>query len=235
MTTSRDKRYSQYDEFYLRGKKSDAIEFHRQIKNYSRKFDDLLDSYSSGSVLDVGCATGMFCAYLKTKGFDTVVGIDLNEALIKEARDHVDTEFIHGDAQEFMEKSGRLFDIIFLINVVEHIERDHVVNFMKAVHSSLKSDGFAVVRVPNMNNILSAGHLADDLTHFTGLTEQSLKQLSLSAGFREVIELNQFSMQNFKGKIKAMIGWGIHKFLFWLRSGSRPKIFYRNLYAKIVK
>ncbi|MBN1845699.1 MAG: class I SAM-dependent methyltransferase [Sedimentisphaerales bacterium] len=232
MGSQAEERYRHYQAFYLRDDKGQADRYRRQVRDYRRKYGDLLAGAARASALDIGCANGMLAAFLKEQGFDQVVGIDCNAELIEQARANVEAEFHAGDALEFL-RAGRQFDVIFLLNIVEHIERDRLVEFMTAVRQSLCGGGFAVVRTPNMNHLLAAGHLADDLTHFSGLTEQSLRQLAQAAGFGRTEFLDQFSMQNVKGKVKTILAWPLHKILFWLRGGSRPRLFYRNLYARL--
>jgi len=234
MTSIREKRYDKYDRFYLQDKAPVAARWRKYQRDCDKKFGPLLAGTRQRGVLDIGCANGMLTAFLKQQGFTEVVGIDINSQLIEQARKNVDAEFVVGDAETFL-KSGRRFDIIFMLNIIEHIERDRLVDFMTAVHQALKPDGLAIIRTPNMNNIMASGHLADDLTHCTGLTEQSLGQLASLAGFTHVEMLDQFRMQNFKGKIKALYSWLLHKWLWCIRGGAKPKVFYRNLYASLTK
>jgi len=234
MTSVREKRFYEYDRFYLRDKGYGPSKWAKYQRDCSKKFGFLLTGNRQRSVLDIGCANGMLTAFLKQQGFSEVVGIDINSQLIEQARKNVDTEFVAGDAEIFL-RSGRQFDVIFALNIIEHIERDQLVDFMAAVYQALRPEGFVIVRTPNMNNIMASGHLADDLTHCTGLTEQSLNQLARLAGFERVVMLNQFRMQNFKGKIKALHGWLLHKWLWYIRGGAKPKVFYRNLYASFIK
>jgi 2-polyprenyl-3-methyl-5-hydroxy-6-metoxy-1,4-benzoquinol methylase len=234
MTLETKDRYKQYHKFYLRDEKGQADRYRRQVRDYTKKFGALLADAPRGSALDVGCANGMLAAFLKEQGFEQVVGVDLNAELIEQAKQNVEAEFHVADAGEFLQ-GGRQFDVIFLLNIVEHIERDQLIDFMTAVYQSLNAGGFAIVRTPNMNHLLAAAHLADDLTHCTGLTEQSFRQLAQAAGFDTIHFLNQFRMQNFKGKVKAILNWPIHKYLFWLRGGTKPTIYYRNLYVQLRK
>lgn len=234
MPPNHETRYQNYDEFYLQGKQVDSARLKKYHRDCEKKYGALLQGSLERSVLDVGCAAGLLTGYLKNKGFTEVAGIDFNEKLIAQARSQVDAEFHTGDALTFLQSSRR-FDVIFLLNILEHLERDRLVDFMTTVQNALNPGGFAVVRTPNMNHLLAAGHLADDLTHCTGLTEQSLQQLARQAGFQEVIFLNQYRWQNFKGKTKALSSWLLHKWLWWLRGGTKPTVIYRNLYAQLIK
>jgi hypothetical protein len=86
-----------------------------------------------------------------------------------------------------------------------------------------------------MTNVMSQGSFRDDFTHQTGFTEQSIEQVAKLAGFSAIEMLNQFKMQNFKGKLKAIINWLLHKVLLWLRGGTKCTVFYRNLYVVLRK
>lgn len=227
-------RYRDYERFYMGGDQVDARRRGRYCRDCEKKFGSLLAGDRARRILDLGCASGMLTGYLKGKGFAEVVGVDLNASLIEQASSAVDAKFVCADALDFLRSQER-FDIIFLLNIIEHIERDELTVFMTTVCEALQPGGFAVVRTPNMSHVMAAAHLADDLTHCTGLTEQSLSQLARRAGFRKVVFLNQFRMQNPKGKFKAICSHLIHKPLWWLRGGTKPTIVYRNLYAQLVK
>lgn len=233
MSSETDPRWQNYDRFYQHGKSMGASPRQRRVHDYARKFTRLLAGEDRRrSVLDIGCADGVLLAFLKSQGFTKVTGVDINEQLLARARREVDAEFIAHDACQFLQSSRR-FDIIFLLNVLEHIERDHVFDFMKQIRTALHPGGFAVVVTPNMNNIMAAGNFANDITHCLPLNQHSLEQLARMAGFTDVTMLNQFRMQNPKGKAKAIFSWIIHKWLCWLRGGSKATVFYRNLYAKL--
>ncbi len=226
--------YQDYDKFYQQRNPADSARLQRSFRAWRRQFGNVLAGGRDRSILDLGCGDGRFVAFLKQEGFNDVTGVDLTPGLIETARQQVPAEFHCGEAQEFLNTKKEHYDIIFLLNLIEHIERDKLVDFMSAVQRALKPGGFAVVRCPNMNCILAAGHLADDLTHRTGLTEQSLGQLAALAGFSRMELLNQWRMQTFKGKIKAVLSAYNHYYLWWLRGGTKPKVFYRNLYARLI-
>ena len=237
MTSDTDSRYRNYDRFYRRDGQQECNAsglYQRYAKNYARQFTSLLPGDRDCAICDLGCANGMLLWFLSSQGYTDLTGVDLNAELIEQGRANVKAEFIVADAVEFL-RSGRQFDLIFLLNIVEHIDRDRLVDFATALAGAIKPGGCAVVRTPNMSNIMAAGHLADDFTHCTGLTEQSLTQLAQAAGFAGVTMLNQFAMQNFKGKLKAVCNYLIHKPLWSLRGGTKPRVFYRNLYAVLAK
>jgi len=227
--------YTGYDQFYLRDKPTPISAYQKRCKGFGKKLSQLLAVPRDRKILDLGCGVGFLVFFLKRQGFDNVTGIDKNENLISIAKSKVNAEFIVDDGITYLEKQKTQYDIIFLWNVLEHIPKENVMKSLRVLHKSLSDDGFMVARTPNMTNIMAQGHFCDDFTHNTAFTEQSIAQVAKLAGFSNVEMLNQFKFQNFKGRIKAVINWFLHKTLLWLRGGTECRVFYRNLYVVLRK
>ncbi len=227
--------YTDYDKFYLDGKNVEKTTYLRRAKGFRKKLSGLLEGSRDRKILDIGCGVGYLLFFLQSQGFKSLVGIDANEQLTSIASSNTDAKLHVGDAGEFLRRDCEVYDIIFLWNVLEHIPREQTVEFLAKLHEHLAAKGFVVIRTPNMTNILSQGHLHTDFTHCTGFTEHNLKQVAELVGFPGVEMMNQFRMQTFKGKIKAVMNWCLHKYLLWLRGGARSTVFYRNLYAVLRK
>lgn len=76
------------------------------------------------SVLDVGCGNGVLLREVALKTKNYVVGVEISERNIKEAKlrvsDLKNTEIINVNIWDY--KDGRKFDIIMLSNVLEHLD-----------------------------------------------------------------------------------------------------------------
>ena len=87
--------------------------------------DGGLDIPKEGWVLDLGCGDGRFSAYLSGKGYD-VVAVDYSmERLVRAPLLHPGPEYILADLHKYIECAAdirRGFDIIFLLDVLEHVE-----------------------------------------------------------------------------------------------------------------
>lgn len=82
----------------------------RQLISFVRK-------YASGSILDLGCATGNYSVILKSLGYD-VKGADVNPEYVRRARERgIDTAVIDGQVP-FLDKS---FDTVICFEVIEHV------------------------------------------------------------------------------------------------------------------
>lgn len=75
------------------------------------------------SILDIGCAGGLLCEPLTRLGAK-VTGIDQSEMAIKCANDHkgpLNIRYEVADVMDFVPK-GPLFDVVCMMEVVEHVE-----------------------------------------------------------------------------------------------------------------
>ena len=225
-----------YEDYYLQVNPPSKANYRKKARGYQRRFGKLLDAANPASVLDLGCGTGMFTSYLAGRDIGTVVGVDLNAALVEVARENVpDAEFVVDDAVHYAQTCNRSFDVVFLLDLLEHVPRENIVPLLRAVRECVADDGFVLVRTPNLNSLHAAGSFYVDFTHVTPFTERSLVHVAKLAGFERVEHCRQFGMQNFKGKVKACINHVLGKMLVWLRGGHSVKVFYRNLVTKLYR
>ena len=146
-----------------------------------------------GKVLEVGCGAGATLSYLKeNKKADYVHGIEVQEGLpVQEGID----QYQNGDAESFDLNSLPEFDLILLLDVIEHLKEPF--QFLRKVRSRLTGNKEIVISVPNINNIrilknLILGDRWDyqdsgilDRTHLRFYTESSFR----SALQQEIPEL----------------------------------------------
>jgi SAM-dependent methyltransferase len=117
--------------------------FEMSLMKYQLK--KLLDLGKGRSTLDLGCNDGLITKEL-CKRFSRVVGIDASQAHIERARRRVpEATFYTSRIEEF--ESDEVFDTIYLINILEHL--DNPVEVLKRVKSWLSPDGYVIIQVPN--------------------------------------------------------------------------------------
>lgn len=109
-------------------------------------------------VLEIGCGVGYWTEYLKTFGVKDYTGNDIAEISIKNLKENYpDYKFIRGDISETpLEKNT--YDIIFMIDVTQHITDDDKFNAAIAnIWNSLKTGGYFFVTMwdPSKNVYLA--------------------------------------------------------------------------------
>lgn len=152
------------------------------IHNYTRFFPNDLDS----KILDIGIGRGEMLTVFKKIGFRDYLGIDISPSTVSFCRTiGLNCIQIQNTEKYLSERQGQ-FDLITLCDVLEHIEKNNVVEFVKSVNIALKNNGIIIIQVPNMQTPDPALHRYNDMTHEIGFTEHSLKQLLMLAGFHDI-------------------------------------------------
>ena len=121
------------------------------------------------SVLELGCSEGIGTVML-SEGGNEVTGVDFD----KEAIDHAKTSLrgtgIRFLCDDFLGKTYGSYDAVISLDVIEHIPRSGVDEFLRTVCMNLKEDGFCVIGTPNETASRYAGDAsrAAHLSAFTG-------------------------------------------------------------------
>lgn len=129
-------------------------------------------------VLDLACDRGSFIRHVRAR-----------ERWASDIRDM--TEWLPADIH-FVQSSGLAldqalpvdhFDVVFMSNYLEHLlSRSEVVLQLEVAHRLLRSGGRLVVLQPNIR--LVGGSYWDFIDHHVALTERSLAEAAVLAGFR---------------------------------------------------
>jgi len=122
-------------------------EIHDEITH--RTIEYLLNQYvkKEASILDVGCSTGRLLSFIKTKGYNNLLGIEPAPECKIIAKNKYRINITTSTLNAF--KIKQKFDFIILSQVLEHL-----INLRSAVikiYSLLKDDGliFLVYRTPD--------------------------------------------------------------------------------------
>jgi len=116
-------------------------------------------------VLDAGCSFGGKTLFYAEQGCASITGLDLDELRIKHAREYAEKKNITG----IKYVQGNLvnlpfdtdtFDVIFLNDVVEHIDRPILIGALKECKRVLKPGGRIYIEFPPWSSY-DAGHLYD--------------------------------------------------------------------------
>jgi len=197
------------------GKQDQAIQiqhFNQQVRYFEREFKHLLPKDSNASILDIGCGTGSLIKALNNLGYTHTQGIDLSEEQVKMSTVFGVEGVEQADVNEFLQDKQSEYDIIFAVDLIEHLGKDELVRFLKMVYSSLKPGGQVVFRTPNMDAPLASVFAFADFTHEVFLNKSSAKQLLQSCGYGEVqITEGIVFIENPIKEILRKIGWGITK------------------------
>lgn len=144
-------------------------------------------------ILEVGCAGGQTGKALREKGFQEIIGIEVNEEVAKIGRPHYD-QLIIGDIEKInlpFEKDH--FDCILYGDVLEHLINPWQV--LKGHRAFLKKGGAIICSIPNIKHYRIIKKLVFkgkweytedgimDRTHLRFFTLDSIRTMLDEAGF----------------------------------------------------
>lgn len=109
---------------------------------------------NNDKVLDYGAGKGFFTQELLSKGIKTAT-FDLSKESSKASknkfRNHA--SYIGSFDNNTIKENRNQFDIIFLIEVIEHLESDTRTLVLEQIHSLLKDNGLLVITTPNEEDL----------------------------------------------------------------------------------
>jgi len=150
----------------------------------------MLGSRPPGKILDLGCSAGALAERLQHAG-NHVTGVDMFD--LAGVRERVGV-FVQADLdQGIPAEVGTGFDTVLAADVLEHVREPE--RLLRQMHSLLRSDGTAVICVPNvahwyprLRSMLGAFDYDQrgilDRTHLRFFTRRSIRKLVEREGFR---------------------------------------------------
>ena len=129
-----------------------GIEYHSYLK-----IVESLIPKNTKKILDFGCGEGFFCNKISNK-FPEVVGIDLSKAAIKMAKDKSSKAKFYCSSLDGCELKNVQFDVITMIEVLEHIDFDLIPSIVTGLSEKIKPSGRLIVTVPSIKLPLQDKH-----------------------------------------------------------------------------
>jgi SAM-dependent methyltransferase len=166
-----------YEEAYL-----EAEQTHPWFVARRDLFSSLLTGPKDQEILDGGCGSGIFLRHLRALGYERIEGFEPS-APLREASRRQGAITVH---RRFPEK---IYDAIFLLDVLEHVEDDEEI--LRTVFDHLGEGGRLYLSVPAHPSLWS-GH--DEVNmHRRRYTRAGLRRLLPAAGF-QVERLSYWNM-----------------------------------------
>lgn len=174
------------------------------------------------NLLDVGCGDGKLIYELYNKmPPKTFVGIDISEKAILFGKAMTPkAEFVFGSIMDEELKIGQ-FDIVTLIETLEHIPLNEIKNFVSALHKHTKN--YLIVTVPSKNQPLAPKHFQhfDLLTlkntlepYFTITEHKYLQKQTISTRIIKRLLANRFFALNHKPTLNKLLRYYLKNSFF---------------------
>lgn len=133
--------------------------------------------------LDVACGAGQLLYGFKTLGFDNIYGIDVSPQQVLVAK-KITNNVYEGDALEFLQKNINTFDLITAIDILEHLDKNEMFDFLDAIFLSLREGGRLILQMPNAESPFGHKIRYCDLTHENSFDPSNLNSILNIVGFK---------------------------------------------------
>jgi 2-polyprenyl-3-methyl-5-hydroxy-6-metoxy-1,4-benzoquinol methylase len=145
-----------------------------------------LPSKKDIAILDLACGHGSLIYCLKQFGYSNVQGVDISAQQVDLAHELGLTEIKCQDFQEFLLDKVSAFDVIFLMDILEHLSKEELFDCLDMVSQSLKPNGMVVIHVPNAEGVFGMRIRYGDVTHENCFTPQSIRQVLNACGIQTI-------------------------------------------------
>lgn len=205
-------------------------------QNYKKYFPENRTS----QILDVGIGRGEMLESLKRWGYENYLGIDISPSIIDFCRSLGYKCELVDDTVKWLQLHQNSFEVITLLDVLEHIPKANTLEFLGSLHSALKPGGTLIIQTPNLQCPEGYLHRFNDFTHEFGYTEHSLQQVLLTAGFKTISfgGFEDYILDNYKkyiGKFLRNIYWKYTTFKRLITGNLTPEILNPVFFAIVKK
>jgi 2-polyprenyl-3-methyl-5-hydroxy-6-metoxy-1,4-benzoquinol methylase len=192
-----------------------------KFKQFQENYKKLFPVSSQANLLDIGVGRGEMLSCMKSWGYSNYLGVDISKSTIAFCQSIGLNCKLVVDTGEYLRANPRNYDLITLLDVLEHIPRENIISFLKDLKFALKPGGILIIQVPNLQAPDGQIHMFNDITHMVGFVEHSLSQVLIASGFRS---FNFFGFEeNISGGIKGYMLRSLRS-IYWIGVRFRRKI-----------
>jgi cyclopropane fatty-acyl-phospholipid synthase-like methyltransferase len=164
--------------------------------------------------LDVACGAGHFLYFLQKEGYVNIFGIDSSQEQLDMAEKMGVKKLSKADLFEYLPNCSQRFDMIVANDIIEHLKKEEVCDFLDAIYSSLSPGGYTLISTVNAQSLLGNRIIYCDFTHESAFTPKSLSQIMRVCAFEDVkIYGEKPVIHDFRSAIRAGLWWCTKKIL----------------------
>lgn len=153
---------------------------------YNKSVRLLLPKDLNCRILDLGCGHGALLNCFKAWGYRNVRGVDASAEQVELAHRYGIQEVEKGDLLDSLKSETSPVDVVFLMDVIEHLERQEIFDLLAEIVPRMTSNGLLVLHMPNAHGIFGSAIRYSDMTHELSFTPMSIGQCLRSNGFGEI-------------------------------------------------
>lgn len=179
-----------YNSYLSTGQSADDVNtknlFSKRKISHQHNINKHFPKNKNATILDLGCGHGSFIYFIKQAGYKNVIGIDVSKEEVDLAHQLGISEIKQIDINEYLSSTTNRYDVVLLMDVLEHIESNKVLDLLEKINTILTPDGIMILHVPNGEGLFGMRIKYGDFTHENAFTLKSLKQILTATGYYEI-------------------------------------------------
>jgi SAM-dependent methyltransferase len=136
-------------------------------------------------IVDAACGGGRLLHLFQTLGYTAAVGTDLSPDQVALARQVTPNVFLQ-DIDSFLSERQGQVELLTGFDVIEHLDKDEVLQFLDGAFTALQSGGRLVLQTPNGSSPMGMSVRYGDVTHEVCFSPECLGGLLRLTGFTEI-------------------------------------------------
>ncbi len=155
----------------------------RQFTIWNKYFYKFLPKDKQASVIEVGCGNGGLIYWLHSIGYVNSSGIDASLEQVEYAKSLGIEKVSQADLTVFLKDKIESYDVIFMRDVIEHFNKNEIIDILDMTNRALKKGGALIIQTPNGAGIFGSRYRYHDFTHEISFAENSLRQILIMNNF----------------------------------------------------
>ena len=206
--------------------------------NHGKKYLEFLPKELDSRIVDLGCGTGSLVSGLLNCGYTNVSGIDVSEENVQQGK-LAGLSIKHREIIDFINESlskNNKYDVVFLLDVLEHLDDDELYEVVDGVKKVLDKNGCFIIKTINAESLISGMGRYMDITHERSFTSYSLRELMNAFEYKNFKILNSKinKPRNFKEHIRNFIRRQWYSFIYRIiESRHLPECIDVDIYIKV--
>lgn len=208
-------------------------DLHRTWDTHFRRF---LPVERNAEILDAGCGSGGFVAYLHDLGYHRAEGVDINPDAVRRGREAATSDLHHADLRHWLSERPERYRAIVARDVLEHFDKEEIVETVGLIRRGLKENGRLILQTVNAQSPFGLHIRYGDFTHEIAFTASGITSLLTRIGFSRVIchPVRPAAAHSWRAAVRHGL-WRPLELLLRLcqavETGSGEGVFTRNLIA----
>ena len=233
-----------YEGYVSTGQAADVVKEQKKLSldsypQYMHLIDHHMPKDKSSRVIDLGCGHGSLVYCLKSLGYTNVRGVDVSTEQVEIAHQLGLNEIQQASLVDFLKTETGKYDVVFLMDILEHLEKQEILEILDLVNSVLVKGGKVIIHVPNGEGIFGMRIRYGDFTHQVCFTPQSMHQILRATGFSQVEVFEDKPITHSLKSIIRLILWEIltlrERLLLLAETGSRGHVLSQNMLITATK